>query len=643
MRIRTQAQLFVSIAFLIVLAMSIIYWINQAKLDDIAVVEERTLAAASVAASLQSLTHEYFVYSEARVAQQWLSQQTALVDLLQDGASSHLSIDPVSLSKVNELTDLFQRLKVASSNDSSINARQKEFLAQQLLITTEVVSDAIKRWASEVREARISLERGFKPLTLAIPLLMLVILLLLGFLLYHRVLLPLQSLHRVVVAVSKGDLSLRSDYRRNDELGDLSRTFDAMAVDLVTELRKEITENKKMEEEKEILTSQLEQSRKMEALGVMAGGMAHNFNNNLSVILGNIELAQMKQPHDSDTTPLLGNAKIAAQRSRDLIRRIIIYSRNKEQNKTPMLLLHVVNEAVKLVKPTLPSTINVQLSINPACDSVMIHTDASQIQEVLLELCNNAVQAMKEKGDLALSLKPVNLVQADIPSQYDADPGRYVKLCVQDSGCGMPAEILNKIFDPFFTTKEEYEGAGMGLSAVQGIVVEHGGLIKVDSTPGQGSTFTLYIPVSDEAEVTQEAHAEANLANGTEHILLIDDEQYVANVCGAMLEHLGYKVTVMISSVEALELFKGHPDNFDLVMTDQTMPRLSGVELAKELLVIRPKIPIILCSGDSARFTEADAKEAGISAFCMKPMEMKQLATVVREVLDTSEQPSVTV
>ncbi len=255
MRVRTQIQLFISVAFLIVLAMSIIYWLNQAKLDDIAVVEERSQAAASKIASLQSLTHEYFIHPEARVAQQWLSQHTALTDLLQGSSSGHLPKAPVDLVKVNELADLFQRLKVAGSNDSSFNVRQKDFLTQQLVVTTEIVSDATREWERNVQKSRISLEREFKTLTLVIPFLMLVILLLLGFLLYHRVLIPLNVLHNAVGTVSKGDLSVRSNYRRKDELGDLSLSFNLMAENLSKtmatkdEYFKEIEQRKRAEEE----------------------------------------------------------------------------------------------------------------------------------------------------------------------------------------------------------------------------------------------------------------------------------------------------------------------------------------------------------------------------------------------------------
>lgn len=271
------------------------------------------------------------------------------------------------------------------------------------------------------------------------------------------------------------------------ELKDLGQGLTFFALD--------ITERKHAEEQRLDLENQLRQKHKMEAVGHMAEGIAHNFNNDLSIILGNVELSQIKLPQNSEVIPFLENAKKAIRQSRDLVLKIITYSRKGIQNKASLQLPTIVSETISSLRSTLPTTISIEQNISPACDSIVVDADASQIQEVLVNLCNNAVHAMDENGVLRISLEPVKLTQQDIPGQYEQAPGCYSQLSIQDTGSGIPTEIVDKIFDPFFSTKEEYEGAGMGLATVQGIVVQHGGLIKVSSVPGQGTVFDLYFPV----------------------------------------------------------------------------------------------------------------------------------------------------
>jgi len=379
---------------------------------------------------------------------------------------------------------------------------------------------------------------------------------------------------------------------------------------------------------------QLRQKHKMEAVGYMAGGMAHNFNNNLSIILGNIELSQMKQAPGSKSIQLLENAKTAVHRSRDLIQKIITYSRKGMLSKVPTKLTEIIDETITLLQATLPTTIKLQKKYGSDCHTKLINADPSQIQEVLINLCNNAVQAMDEKGHLTISLEPVELQAQDISAQYDCLPGHYVKFSVQDSGCGMPAEMLDKIFDPFYTTKEEYEGAGVGLSTVQGIVAQHGGMIKVDSQLNHGTTFELYFPL---LELTDNAESEAekpSLSSGTECILFVDDDERLATLGERLLSTLGYQVCMMTDSTEALKMFTANADRFDLVITDQTMPQLTGKELIAEIKKVRSDIPTILCTGYSSKIDEAKAKQLGISAFMMKPLDLPQLSQTIRQVLD---------
>ena len=402
-------------------------------------------------------------------------------------------------------------------------------------------------------------------------------------------------------------------------IGTLGVTFD-------------ITDRKHAEQERQTLKEQLHQKHKMEAVGYMAGGMAHNFNNNLAIILGNIELTQLKS-QDPNVQELLKNAKVAIMRSKDLVNKIITYSRKGVQNKAPMLLLTIINETISLLGPTLPTTITLQKNIDPSCDSNFINADPSQIQEVLVNSINNAVQAMDEKGELIISLTPVELEEKDIPPQYEAIPGSYANLSIQDTGCGMPAEIVAKIFDPFFTTKEDYEGAGMGLSTVQGIVAQHGGLIKVSSILARGTIFNIYFPITNEtAKETKPSNED--MPKGTERILFVDDDTTLANLGEQLLAKSGYQVTAMTSSQEALKLFQANPNQFDLVITDQTMPELTGAELIEKLKQINLKVPTILCTGFSSKVDEDKSRELGLSAFMIKPLVLPELLQTIRQVLD---------
>ncbi len=406
------------------------------------------------------------------------------------------------------------------------------------------------------------------------------------------------------------------------DLQDLSQGVTFTALD--------ITERKEAEKNRLELETQLHQKHKMEAIGVMAGGMAHNFNNVLAIILGNVELAQLKQVQGTDFLKLLKNIKTAAIRARDLIQQIQTYSRNTEHEKVPVLLPSIINETVNLLRSTLPSTVNLQQTHS---SDVTVNADASQLQEVLINLANNAIHAMDECGDLTISLEVVELKQKDIPHQYSCSAGIYAKISVQDTGSGMTEKTRKKIFDPFFTTKEVGVGTGMGLATVQGIVDQHNGLIKVVSELDLGTTFELYFPVS-ERRGEERDQTIAPLPTGTEKILFLDDEEVLADTLSQMLREHGYEVSTMSSSIKSLKLFESNPDYFDLVISDQTMPDLSGKELIKKLLAIRPDLATILCTGYSTKIDEEEAKQLGISAFCLKPLEVPTLLQIIRQVLD---------
>ncbi|MDX2494832.1 MAG: PAS domain S-box protein [Desulfuromusa sp.] len=398
----------------------------------------------------------------------------------------------------------------------------------------------------------------------------------------------------------------------------------------------DITERKKSEALRLDLEAQLAQKHKMEALGMMAGGMAHNFNNNLAIILGGIDLTRIKLPGNSEVIPLLDNAKTAVLRSRDLIQNILSYSRQGMFNREPVQMALVVDETLKLLRSTIPTTTKIHYQPDAEYQDLTIQADSTRVQEALINLCNNAIQAMDERGELTISLKSIDLQPRDFPAQYQCSPGAYLQLSVQDSGCGMTADLVERIFDPFFTTKAVDQGTGMGLATLQGMIVQHGGMIKVQSTPGQGSTFELYFPLSVTAQ-PKPSTENISLPCGSEKILFLDDNEMLANLGNIMLSELGYQVCAMTSSTETLKRFQANPDHFDLVITDQTMPDMTGHELIQELRKIRPNLPAILCTGYSSKVDADIAEEFEINAFLMKPLELAKLAQTVRNVLDGVE------
>ncbi|MCD4718948.1 MAG: response regulator [Desulfobacula sp.] len=380
------------------------------------------------------------------------------------------------------------------------------------------------------------------------------------------------------------------------------------------------------------LEAQLLQAQKMESIGTLAAGIAHDFNNILSAIFGYTEIALRKIPSDSSLENSLNKVLQAAKRARDLVKQILTFSRKSEKEKKPVQVHLIVNEILKFLRSSLPSTIQIQQQIE--IDNDIVWADSTQIHQILMNLCTNASHAMMEKGGiLQVNLENMEL-NSDFTAQYpDIKPGPYLKITVSDTGHGMSSDVLNKIFEPYFTTKEKGSGTGLGMAVVHGIIKNHSGCIKVDSKPGKGAVFYVYLPVINEEE-TSEKETDQPIPTGNERILFIDDEDILVDLGKQLLEKLGYKVVALTSSVEALEIFRAEPDRFDLVITDMTMPKMTGDSLAKELMKINTDIPIILCTGYSNGISEYKAKKMGIRAFVMKPFVMRELSLIVRKVLD---------
>jgi len=397
-----------------------------------------------------------------------------------------------------------------------------------------------------------------------------------------------------------------------------------------TELQHAYDMLREEEREKERAEAQLRQAQKMEALGTLSGGIAHDFNNILAAIIGFTELLEGHTPKGGREARHLHRVMEAGIRGRELVRQMLTFSRKTEQEKKPLAVSSIVKETVRLLRATTPSTISVTVN---ASTEALILADPTQIQQVLMNLCTNAVYAMQEKGgslDIELSDHSASLSNGD---PHGIAPGHYVKLTVRDTGIGISADIMEKIFDPFFTTKKVGEGTGLGLSVVHGIVKQHDGSIAVISEPGRGSTFFVYFP-----RITGGPHADAlrddEIPTGSERILFVDDEEALVEMGEDILAELGYEVTSRMNGREALALLKLDPSRFDLVITDQTMPEMTGVELAKEVLGLRPGMPIIMCTGFSYVVDADKAKAAGIKAFAMKPLTKREIARTIRKVLD---------
>jgi len=396
----------------------------------------------------------------------------------------------------------------------------------------------------------------------------------------------------------------------------------------------DITDRKIAEQDKEKMATQLVQAQKMEAIGTLAGGIAHDFNNILAAIIGYTELSKMMISKENKVSEYLSDILEAGKRATDLVQQILTFSRQTEQELKPVSVKAIVKEALKLLRASLPSTIDITQNIRS--DSLVM-SDPTQIHQILINLCTNASHAMRKKGGtLAVSLTNVEIDGGSTSHYQGLESGPYINLEISDNGHGMPPGVMERIFEPFFTTKERGEGTGMGLAVIHGIVKSYGGAIYVESETGKGSVFKTFLPVC-ESSFQAENGIEMVLPQGTERILLIDDEPALVEIGKAVLESLGYQVTTRTSSIEALNLIQARPRRFDLVITDLTMPQMPGDKLAAEIIAKHKNIPVILCTGFNNLLTDEKAKEIGVKGFLMKPIVRSEMALMVHKVLDEAK------
>jgi len=378
---------------------------------------------------------------------------------------------------------------------------------------------------------------------------------------------------------------------------------------------------------------QLQQVMKLQAIGTLAGGIAHDFNNILFPIVGYTELTMDDIPEDSQARQNLEEILKAANRAKELVQQILTFSRQNTQERKPLKVQYLIKEAVKLLRATIPSSIDIVCDVDPSCRPVL--GDPTQIHQIIMNLCTNAYHAMqKNGGKLEISLKEIDISYEHSLERVGVKVGPHVELTVKDCGHGMEPQVMERIFEPYYTTKEQGKGTGLGLSVIHGIVKNYGGDISVSSRPGKGATFKVLLPIIDEIEEDARPDEPSTEITGKEHILLVDDEVQITNIGQKILERLGYKVTTKTDSEEALEEFAAQPDRFDLVITDMTMPKLTGDQLAQRIMSIKPEIAVILCTGFNEDISEEKALSMGIDKFIMKPIVKDELAKTIRAVLD---------
>jgi signal transduction histidine kinase/CheY-like chemotaxis protein len=455
---------------------------------------------------------------------------------------------------------------------------------------------------------------------MAIAVCFLVLGTLITFILAQRITEPLKRLTQAAITSSREGVFHKLPVESRNEIGDLATAFNSLSDAL-----------DKRDQEKKLLEERLWQSQKMEAIGTLAGGIAHDFNNILGIISGFCEIALLTAPPESKYKSYLQEVFKAASRAKDLVKQILAFSRKSEKEERPLQISVVLKETLKMLRASLPSTIELRQYI-PA-DLPAVIGDPTQIYQVVMNLCANASHAMREKGGLLeIRLEEVRVDRQETQRHPNLRPAKYQRLTVRDTGHGMTQTVLNRIFDPFFTTKGPGEGTGMGLAVVHGIMQAHDGVVLASSELGKGTCFEVFFP-SLESKIHPLQDEPSPAPTGKERILLVDDETALVALGEKMLSTLGYHVTTKTSSMKALAVFQENPDQFDLVITDLTMPKMTGLDLSSTILRLRPDTPIILCTGFSDILQEDTAKAIGIREVAMKPIIWKELARVIRRVL----------
>ncbi len=437
------------------------------------------------------------------------------------------------------------------------------------------------------------------------------------------------SMDSAIKAIRKG----ASDYIR--------KPFDAdeLIIRVENAIRHKQAKDEKriIQSEKKQLELQLRQSQKMEAIGTLAGGMAHDFNNTLGIIIGNTELAIRTTPQDSPNRQYLNNIITASCRAEEMVSRLLSFSRITDAEKKPIDFISIVNESLELLRSSIPTDIEIKKNFPDS--QLVVMGDPTQINQTIVNLCTNSAHAMNNMpGAIEINVRTRVIGLNPLTSFNGLPQGCYAELSISDTGHGIPDDVIKRVFDPYFTTKEPGKGTGMGLAVVHGIIKNHGGSIKVESNIGSGTTFTIYIPVIDAVIDTKPVMDTECLPGGNERILLVDDEFMIADTMKIMMEQLGYKVRAFTDSSKALEAFENDPHSFDLVITDMTMPRITGDLLAEKIHVLNKETPVIICTGFNNKVDKNTLHHKGICEILTKPVRSNTLAHAIKEVLKSANE-----
>jgi signal transduction histidine kinase/CheY-like chemotaxis protein len=416
-----------------------------------------------------------------------------------------------------------------------------------------------------------------------------------------------------------------------------NETLEKIVLERTAELSKANKHLKDEISERKALEARLVQAQKMEAIGKLAGGIAHDFNNILFPIIGYTELLLRNSPEDNPFTEYHKTIHASALRAGNLVKQILVFSRQEPDNSKVINIQPVIKEALTLMRSTIPATIDIIQEIDSNCGP--IKGDPTQIHQIIMNLATNAYHSMEKSGGvLRVNLQTVVFTRDNRPAP-EISPGSYACISVSDTGSGMTREVEQKIFDPFFTTKAPGKGTGMGLSVVHGIVKQCNGFIQVSSKINHGTTILIYLPIKNALAIENTPpedirfENETRIPDGSGHIMVVDDEEMIMTLEKTWLEHTGYKVSAFSSSIDALKAFTDKPEQFDLVATDMNMPNLNGKELALKILQLRPDIPIMMCTGFSEHFSKEDAAAAGIKGYIHKPVILKDFTAKIRELL----------
>jgi PAS domain S-box-containing protein len=442
---------------------------------------------------------------------------------------------------------------------------------------------------------------------------------------------------RIQLAITEGPQTFEWHCQRSD--GELFWAEVALkkarvgGVDRVIGVLRNVDDRKKMEEQRAEYEKRFQQAQKMEAIGTLAGGVAHDFNNILSAVLGYAELARDEIPVDSRAADHLQEVTRAGNRAKELVKQILTFSRHNQPQQKTVLMQVIVHEAVKLLRASIPTTIEIDVDVDENCEAVL--ADPTQLHQIVMNLCTNAYHAMRDGGG-HLTLRLVNVTLKDsleVAAGGSLAAGEYIKFTVGDTGIGIEADVCKKIFEPYFTTKSKGEGSGMGLSVVLGIVTHLEGGLTVSSMPGAGTIFDVYIPVNSQIVNSVVEQEQQSVERSTGSILFVDDEQVLADLGKNILERCGYSVIAETDSQKALELFRCETEKFDLIMTDLNMPHMDGLALISECRRIQPDIPVVLCTGYSERVDRDVALAKGVDEFLQKPMQRQELIESIERAL----------